>query len=85
MSEVLTYKDLVLGAKYVPIGKTIGSTMSNSKALKRAREKNQLYLIYNGVSNSHHVFADTFERNSGDYFAPSDVVPYQEEEQYDVF
>lgn len=84
----LTAQDLVIGEKYIPIKKSVQDfgPLESSEAWHRALREGQPYLFYKGISNHRHVFSMNAGEN-GDYFLPSDVIPYIEPstDTYDVF
>lgn len=84
----LTAQDLVIGEKYIPIKKSVQDfgPLESSGAWHRALREGQPYLFYKGISNHRHVFSMNAGEN-GDYFLPSDVIPYIEPstDTYDVF
>jgi hypothetical protein len=76
----LTANDLVIGGKYVPHSKSIGT---NSLKDMKAKMKNE-YLYYNGFLDNEHCFG--LEPLPPEDFwnyrlLPSDVTPYHEHEQ----
>ena len=84
----LTAKDLIIGGKYVPHSKSWyeDETLEDSVAWRKAQAKGQPYLYYVGVDEDwghsptpmfwHEYIED--DKDSGDYFLPSDVTPYIE-------
>lgn len=84
--DVIPYNEneckLVYGKRYVPIQKTTFGPLSLSNVWKRAQEINQPYLVYLGALNSgEHRFNLNIYHESGDFFNPEDVVPYEDPHQ----
>lgn len=74
-------KDLIIGERYVPVSKSVGSSLENSQAWKVGEE--QGYIFYKGIDEDRaHIFWHTLDNNAltGDLFLPSDVIPYVEPE-----
>jgi len=74
---------LIVGEKYVPLKKTKFGSLDNSKVWKRAKEIGQPYLYFIGIDkDGDHIFSEILnEENTGDFFNPEDVVPYEDPHQ----
>ena len=72
--------DLIIGEKYIPIAKTVSTSLEASHVWKVAKGRSQGYLFYSGKNNDgFHCFDDMKSPPgyvTGDFFNPSDVVPY---------
>ena len=75
-------EELIIGNKYVPLKKTIMGSLRYSNVWKDAKKIKQKYLYYTGKDDSYYVFSFTPDKNNGDYFNPSDVIPYIENEDF---
>ena len=81
MRKTLTAKDLIIGEKYTPINKSAGCPLSESNVWKDAQSKGQNFLYYNRKNNDgNFCFVSSYPDDSfgGDYFLPSDMIPYEE-------
>lgn len=81
-TEPLTENDLVIGGKYIPISKTAlyKDSLEESIALKKAKRIGQKFLYYTGRDDHFYTFNHKpSDEPAGDYFNPSDVIPYIEE------
>lgn len=70
--------NLVIGNKYVPLRKTRGCRLDISTAWNECGGKEQGFLYYMGYITDEHAFNDNQYVMSGDFFDPSDVIPYGE-------
>lgn len=69
-------QDLVIGKKYVPISKSIMGSLEDSTMWERALKSNQPFLYYKGKDDTYWIFVSNLEENGGDFFLPSDMIPY---------
>ena len=75
----LTAADLIIGNKYVPHTKSVFASLEDCHHWLYAKEINQQYLYYRGMTGNYHCFSCSNDAN-GDFFLPSDVTPYVEVE-----
>lgn len=71
--------ELIIGNKYTPHDKTSAYPgLENSNTWNTYGGKQQGFLYYKGFDGTYHTFGANKEDDSGDYFNPSDVIPYAE-------
>lgn len=85
----LTAEDLVIGNKYVPLRKSVGDKFKHSDTWHKHGGKKQGFLYYNGSyrdddAGNVHLFSNE-KSKSGDYYIPSDVIPYVEPDTVEGF
>lgn len=88
IKETENMTNLIVGEKYVPLKKSsVFIGLESSVEWRKAQEKGQDYLYYNGVRNDGihkgvHLFSSIKGGGSGsDFFNPDDVIPYVEEKK----
>jgi hypothetical protein len=77
-------EEIKIGMKVVPINKSIGfggPGLERSFAWREAQKNNQPYIFVTGTDKDYPgaiLCAQEANKNTGDYFLPKDLIPYDE-------